>query len=126
MRLETCRLSLKQTQPILRPYFSLMEFVYAEGGPRSGLPMQRKPYVEWQPPPPNTRHFEHKHVSKKWRLDLADESRLGLAPVIALVSPHAPTLPILVIAYRVLLMLRSHASLGSLSHRSRRGARHRR
>ena len=62
-----------------------MEFVYAPGGPRSGQPMQRKPFIEWQHDPTgrggsDTRHFEHKHVSKKWRLDLADEARLGLAP----------------------------------------------
>ena len=56
-----------------------MEFIYPPAGPRDG-PMARVPYAEWHKPTPTTKHFESKHFSKKWRLDLADEARLGLAP----------------------------------------------
>lgn len=56
-----------------------MEFVYHPAGPRDG-PMERVPFSQWRTPPPRTKHFESPHHSKKWRLDLADESRLGLAP----------------------------------------------
>ena len=56
-----------------------MEFVYSAGGKSDG-PISKLPYSDWRKPIPTTRHFESQHYSKKWRLDLADEARLGLAP----------------------------------------------
>ena len=55
-----------------------MEFV---NPPAAWTAVQLQP-AEFQPPKPKRApyHFETRHYSEKWRLDMQDEAKLGLAP----------------------------------------------
>lgn len=48
-------------------------------GPRMNYSMVPDPSV-FAKQSSNTRHFEHRHVSSRWRMDMGEETRLGLVP----------------------------------------------